>query len=63
MREIHRRFCEALPDDLLWIEDPATHERMKVIPGALRTRNVALGGHVAISAAAVPRFLQRFEEI
>src|SRR6202142_1889993 len=26
MTEIHRRFCEQLPDDLLWVEDPVTHE-------------------------------------
>ncbi|MGB6450790.1 MAG: Fic family protein [Steroidobacteraceae bacterium] len=63
IREIHRRFCEALPEDLLWVEDPATHERMRVIPGELRTRNVAVGGHLAISAPAVPRFLERFEEV
>ena len=60
--EIHRRFCEALPDDLLWIEDPATMERVRVIPGALRDRDVAVGRHVAISPGAVPRFLKRFEE-
>jgi Fic family protein len=63
IREIQLRFCEALPEDLLWVEDPARHERIKVIPGALRTRDVAVGGHVAISAPAVPRFLQRFEEV
>jgi Fic family protein len=63
IREIHRRFCEALPEDLLWAEDPVTHERSKVIPGALRTGDVRVGGHIAISAPAVPRFLQRFEEI
>src|ERR1700679_1229261 len=33
IREIHRRFCAALPEELLWVEDPATHERMKVVPG------------------------------
>jgi Fic family protein len=63
IREIHRRFCEALPEDLLWVEDPTTHERMRVIPGSLRARNVAVGGHVAISAPVVPRFLARFEEV
>ncbi len=36
---------------------------MKVIPGALRARDVAVGDHIAISAPAVPRFLQRFEEV
>lgn len=43
IREIHRRFCAALPEDL-------------------RTRDVMVGGHIAISAPAVPRFLARFEE-
>ena len=63
IREIHRRFCEALPDDLLWIEEPATHERIRVIPGDLRIRDVAVGNHIAISAPAVSRFLKRFEEV
>ena len=61
--EIHRRFCEALPDDLLWVENPATKERIKVIPGKLRHRDVVVGRHVPISAPAVPRFLKRFEEV
>ena len=63
IREIHRRFCELLPDDLLWIEDPTTKEHIKVIPGELRRRDVAVGKHVPISPAAVPRFLKRFEEV
>jgi Fic family protein len=62
IREIHRRLCASLPDDLLWVEDPDTHERMRVVPGELRTRDVMIGGHIAISAPAVPRFLARFEE-
>lgn len=63
IREIHRRFCELLPDDLLWIEDPATKEKIKVIPGALRDRDVTVGIHVPVSPAAVPRFLERFEDV
>ena len=63
IREIHRRFCEALPEDLLWVEDPATKERIKVIPGKLRHRDVVVGKHVPVSAPAVPRFLNRFEEV
>jgi hypothetical protein len=47
--EIHRRFCELLPDDLLWVEDPTTRERIKVIPGELRHRDVVVGNHGAIS--------------
>src|ERR1700691_5094422 len=40
IREIHRRFCEELPDDLLWVEDPVTKERVRVVPGALRRADV-----------------------
>jgi Fic family protein len=60
--ELHRRFGELLPDTLLWVEDPDTHERLKVVPGALRTRDVRVGQHVAVSPGAVPRFLARFQE-
>jgi Fic family protein len=63
IREIHRRFCEHLPSDLLSVEDPLTKERAQVIPGALRTRDVKVGQHVAISPGAVPRFLGRFQEV
>lgn len=63
VREIHRRFCGLLPDDLLWVEDPLTKERIRVVPGELRDRDVAVGNHIPISAPAVPRFLQRFEQI
>ena len=61
--EIHRRFCELLPDDLLWVEEPTTKERLRVIPGELRSRDVKVGRHIAISPGALPRFLKRFEEV
>jgi len=61
--EIHRRFCELLPEDLLWADDPATGERVRVAPGELRTHDVRVGQHVAISPGALPRFLQRFEQV
>ena len=61
--EIHRLFCEKLPEGLLWAEDPTTKERIKVIPGELRQRDVAVGHHIPVSAPAVPRFLQRYEEV
>ena len=61
--EIHRRFCAELPEALLWVEDPDGKERVRVVPGELRKRDVRVGGHVAISPAAVPRFLKRFEDV
>lgn len=60
--EIHRRFCEKLPEELLWIDDPDSGERLRVFPGAFRRSDVRVGRHVAISPGAVPRFLRRFEE-
>src|SRR5262245_32546474 len=61
--EIHRRFYEQLPKDLLWAEDPETKEKIEVVPGELRHRDVAVGRHIPISAPAVPRFLKRYEEV
>lgn len=60
--EVHRRFCELLPEDLLWVENPDTHERLRVIPGELRQRDVRVGRHVPVSPGALPRFMQRFED-
>jgi Fic family protein len=63
LREIHKRFCELLPDDMLWVEEPDTHERLRVVPGALRRNDVKVGRHIAISPGAIPRFLAHFESI
>jgi Fic family protein len=61
--EIHRRFGELLPEDLLWAEDPVSGERVRMVSGELRTRDVRVGQHIAISPAAVPRFLKRFADV
>jgi Fic family protein len=61
--EIHRRFCELLPEDLLWVEDPLTKERIRLVPGEFRRRDVQVGTHIAISPGALPRFLERFEQV
>jgi Fic family protein len=63
LREIHRRFCELLPDEMLWIEEPDTHERLRVVPGELRQRDVRVGLHIPVSPGAIPRFLAHFEQI
>lgn len=60
--EIHKRFGEMLPDDLLWAEHPKSGESVQVIPGELRSRDIQVGHHIPISPGAVPRFLQRFEQ-
>ncbi|MEX0827421.1 MAG: Fic family protein, partial [Haliea sp.] len=60
--EIHERFCAHLPQALLVVEDKKTGERLEVVPGAYRTRDVQVGRHVGVSPGAVPRFMKRFEE-
>ncbi len=61
LREIHRRFCELLPEDLLWAKGAGKDERILVRPGEFRERYVQVGKHVPISPGAVPRFMNRFE--
>lgn len=59
--ETHRRFCDLLPPDMLFAENPDTHERIAIVPGELRQRDVMVGNHRAISPGAVSRFFERFE--
>lgn len=61
--ETHHRFCKLLPEDLLWVENPETGERIKIIPGEMRQRDVKVGRHIPVSPGALPRFLKRFEEV
>ncbi len=60
--EIHSRFAALLPEELLWAEDPDTGERMQIIAGALRQRDVKVSRHLPVSPGAVPRFLRQFEK-
>ncbi|HEY9679136.1 MAG TPA: Fic family protein [Drouetiella sp.] len=59
--EIHRRFCEKLPAELLVVRDPLSGDSVEVKPGVYRTRDVQIGKLIPISPGAVPRFLDRFE--
>ncbi len=61
--EIHKRFCDLLPEDLLWVEDQDKKKKLKVIPGKLRQDNVKVGNHIAISPGSLPRFLSRFASV
>ncbi len=63
IRETHRRFCEGLPDDLLWVEYPDSGERVRVEAGEYRDRHVQVGRHIPISPGAIPRFMERFEQV
>ncbi|SCM79694.1 conserved hypothetical protein [uncultured Pleomorphomonas sp.] len=60
--DLHRRFCELLPPELLFVENKETGEKIPVVPGELRRRYVEVGRHVAVSPGAVPRFLERMHK-
>ena len=60
--EIHQRFYDLLPDELLLVENPDDGEKQKVIPGELRRGDVIVGRHVSVSPGALPRFMWRFQE-
>lgn len=59
---VHREFCERLPDELLWITNPDTGEKLRVVPGELRKRHVKVGRLVPIDPDDIPAFLNRFAE-
>ena len=61
VRELHLRFSELLPDELLVALDPVTQRTVRVVPGELRRNDVKVGHHIPVSAGAVPRFLEFFE--
>ena len=59
---LHKEFCSKLPEEMLWVENPETKERKRVIPGKFREGNVQVGYHIPIDASLIPRFLERFQE-
>lgn len=61
--EIHGRFCELLPDEMLQVANEETGESIRVEPGRLREHDVKVGRHVPVSPGAVGRFMRRFEEV
>ena len=54
-------FCLRLPDDLLWVENPVTGERIQVVPGEWCIRDVKVGHHTPMSAELVLSFMGHFD--
>lgn len=63
IRDIHRRFCEALPTELLVATDPTTGTSHRVVAGVYRDHYVQVGRHYPVSPGAIPRFMDRFETV
>lgn len=60
--EIHRRFGNLLPPELLSVEEPQTGEKTVVVPGTFRQRDVKVGQHIPVSPGALQRFMGKFEK-
>ncbi|MDD3030275.1 MAG: Fic family protein [Alphaproteobacteria bacterium] len=61
--DIHRRFYEQVPEELRWIKNSHTKEKLPVIPGQFRKNDVQVGLHIPVSPGAIPRFLNRFSDV
>lgn len=59
---LHKEFCRRLPEELLWVQNPDTGKRLRVVPGELRAGWVQVGSHIPPGAEALPRFLGRFAD-
>ncbi len=59
---VHKEFCSHLPEQLLWIANPDTDEKLQVVPGEYRKREVAVGRHTPPLAENLERFMRRFEQ-
>jgi Fic family protein len=57
----HFEFCSRLPEEMLWVENPDTGEKLQVIPGELRENEVVVGRHEPPLAEGLNRFLMCFE--
>ncbi len=58
---IHKEFCDRMPEELLWVENPDTGEKIKVIPGVHREKTVKVGRHIPPRPENVDMFLARFD--
>lgn len=63
IREIHRRFGDLLPEEMLMVEEPETGERIRMAPGEFRARDVKIGRHIPISPDLLNKFLTRYEQV
>jgi Fic family protein len=60
-RWIHKEFCDRMPEELLWVENRDTGEKIKVIPGVHRDKTVKVGRHIPPSPENLGMFLARFD--
>lgn len=58
---LHEEFCSRLPPEMLFVTDDKTGERLAIVPGAWRKRDVQVGRHVPPPHEDLARFIARFD--
>lgn len=58
---LHEEFCSRLPPEMLFVTDKKTGERLPIIPGAWRKRDVQVGRHVAPPHEDLALYMARFD--
>ena len=59
---LHREFCARLPPEMLFVTSARTGEKLPVVPGEWRKRDVEVGRHLPPPYSDLPRFLARFDQ-
>jgi Fic family protein len=60
---IHEVFYERIPEELHWVVNDERGERVRVIGGEIRQREVHVGQHYPPNSQELERFLRRFFEV
>jgi Fic family protein len=59
---VHEAFCTRLPEELRWVQNPHTEEKIKISPGLLRDGTVIVGRHIPPQPHNLAAFLARFDQ-
>jgi len=59
---VHEEFCNRLPESMLWVGNPDTGEKVRVIPGEIRHVVVKVGRHIPPAYEDLDSFLIRFKK-
>ncbi len=58
---LHDEFCSRLSPEMLFVADEKTGERIEIVPGAWRKRDVQVGHHVPPPHEDLARYMARFD--
>ena len=58
---LHEEFCSRLPPEMLFVTDDKTGERIEIVPGEWRKRDVQVGRHLPPEYDQLAHFMARFD--